>query len=341
MMPNVTFIIVNWNGWKDTIECLESIFQIKYSRYTVIIVDNASEDDSVKKILEYCDGKIKVDSRFFQYDFKNKPINVFECDKYKTESLIPFEKVLGQVLFIRNKFNFGFAVGNNIAIEFALKYLNSDYFLLLNNDTVVKDDFLSELINVSINRNFGVLSPTVYDYNDDDKIQFKIEKIRWFTGRITSENINFDKKIEESDTITGASMLIKRNVIERIGLLPTEYFMLWEDIDYVTMAWRNNINCGYVTNSKIWHKGSASIGVFSPMRIKFSMRNRPIFWKKYSGKYQYISFLLFWVLYHSPTVLIMGLTKSTKKINFLMYFLKGFTDGIRFNQEYYKKKKKY
>ena len=154
----------------------------------------------------------------FQYDFKNKPINVFECDKYKTESLIPFEKVLGQVLFIRNKFNFGFAVGNNIAIEFALKYLNSDYFLLLNNDTVVKDDFLSELINVSINRNFGVLSPTVYDYNDDDKIQFKIEKIRWFTGRITMR-ILILIKIEESDTITGASMLIKRNVIERIGLL--------------------------------------------------------------------------------------------------------------------------
>lgn len=64
--PRVSIIILNWNGWKDTIECLESLYRIDYPNYDVIVVDNGSQDDSIQKIKEYAKGKIKVNSKFFK-----------------------------------------------------------------------------------------------------------------------------------------------------------------------------------------------------------------------------------------------------------------------------------
>ncbi len=77
---NVVIIILNWNGWEDTIECFESVYQNDYTNYYVIVVDNDSNDDSVKKIKEYCKGKIKVESSFFKYDPYNKPIEILETE---------------------------------------------------------------------------------------------------------------------------------------------------------------------------------------------------------------------------------------------------------------------
>ena len=77
---NVVIIILNWNGWQETIECLESLYQLNYSNYEVIVVDNNSTDESIKKITEYCNGEIKINSPFFRYDPSNKPIKVLETD---------------------------------------------------------------------------------------------------------------------------------------------------------------------------------------------------------------------------------------------------------------------
>src|SRR4030042_5210130 len=78
MTPKVSIIILNWNGWRDTIECLESLYRITYLNYDVIIIDNGSTDESIKKIKEYAQGKIKVDSKFFEYSIMNKPITIIE-----------------------------------------------------------------------------------------------------------------------------------------------------------------------------------------------------------------------------------------------------------------------
>lgn len=65
MLPNVSIIILNWNGWQDTVECLESLYQITYPNYDVIVIDNGSKDESIKKIKEWAKGKITVKSKFF------------------------------------------------------------------------------------------------------------------------------------------------------------------------------------------------------------------------------------------------------------------------------------
>ena len=74
--PKVAIIILNWNGWKNTIECLESLYQIDYPTYEIILVDNGSKDDSVQKIGEYAKGEISVGSSFFSYDSTNKPLKL-------------------------------------------------------------------------------------------------------------------------------------------------------------------------------------------------------------------------------------------------------------------------
>ena len=79
--PKVSVIILNWNGWEDTIECIESLYQIDYPNYDIILVDNDSKDDSVQKIRNYCEGNIKPKSPFFKYKSDNKPVQIFEYNQ--------------------------------------------------------------------------------------------------------------------------------------------------------------------------------------------------------------------------------------------------------------------
>ncbi len=83
--PKVSVIILNWNGWEDTIECLESLYQIDYPNYDVVLVDNDSKDDSIQRIRNYCEGRIKPESKFYTYNPENKPVKIFEYTKEETE----------------------------------------------------------------------------------------------------------------------------------------------------------------------------------------------------------------------------------------------------------------
>ncbi len=133
MNPKVSIIILNWNGWEDTLECLESLYQITYPNseaisvnalrvsgkgcYDVIVVDNGSEDESVEKIREYCKGKIKVESKFFEYSCENKPIKIIEYRREEAEAEGGKEKEIDdlpsnrKLILIKNEKNYGFAEG--------------------------------------------------------------------------------------------------------------------------------------------------------------------------------------------------------------------------------------
>ncbi len=175
MTPHVSILILNWNGWEDTIECLESLYQINYPNYTVIVVDNDSKDDSVNKIKEYCKGEIKVESEFFKYYPGNKPIEVYEFTEEETKGLKVDEEFLKsssneKLVLLVNSENYGFAEGNNIGIRYVLNTFNSDYILLLNNDTVVEENFLNSLVKVAENdAEIGILGPKIYYYDFQGK----------------------------------------------------------------------------------------------------------------------------------------------------------------------------
>jgi len=172
MLPRVSIIILNYNGWKDTIECLESLYKITYPNYDVIVVDNGSNDDSVRKIKEYAKGKIKIDSKFFKYDPRNKPVKVFEIyeneakqgkfSKTRYERLSPNRRMI----LIKNENNYGFTGGNNIGINFASKAFYPEYVLLLNNDTVATKSLVETLVSEAKREHYMITQPKIIHYDD-------------------------------------------------------------------------------------------------------------------------------------------------------------------------------
>ncbi len=142
--PRVVIVILNWNGWTDTINCLSSMHNAKYKNYFIVVVDNDSADDSYQRIRDYYGDVIGPSSV--------GPTKILEYTKEEAElgggreqeiTDLPSNK---RLIMIKNSRNLGFAGGNNVGIRYALKALNPKYILLLNNDTFVDQTFLSELV---------------------------------------------------------------------------------------------------------------------------------------------------------------------------------------------------
>lgn len=345
MNPKVNIIILNFNGWEDTIECLESIYKITYPNWEVIVIDNGSDDDSVSKIKEWATGKIIVKSRFFKNEYSEKPIHYvreffYAAEEGKVEvngketdwdSILPQQKLS----IFRLRKNYGFAGGNNIGIEYILKYKKTEYILLLNNDTIVDPKFLDELINAaSDDEKIAFAGPKIYRYNSNgrnDVICFAGGKLNIWKGQASHVGENeIDKgqydNVKEVDFIEGSCILARIEIVNRIGLLNTDYFLYWEDVDWCVRARSAGYKNLYVPRAKIWHKGAATSTKISGIYEYYMTRNRFRFIKQHATKKQYLSFLIyffgfrFWVkegihlLYH-------------KNLGAFMQFVKGTLDG--------------
>lgn len=342
--PRVSIIILNWNGWKDTIECLESVYQITYPNYDVIVVDNASENDSLDRIREYCRGKIIVKSDFFEYQKDNKPIQIFEYDRKEIESKSPLLDDIQswpsnkRLILIKNNANEGFTEGNNVAMRFILSKLDSRYILLLNNDTIVDRLFLNELIIVGeSDRNIGFLGPKIYFYNFNGNTNvFQFAGARQNTwifrprhiGWKEQDNGQYDKNIDV-DYIHGSCVLAKVEMIKQIGLLDKDFFSYREENDWGIRGLKKGWRSVYVFRSKIWHKGGGSTknrkASFFP--IYYLVRNEFLFMKKHATKFQVAVFLSyffsinFW--YHMGIFLIYKHDLKKTQI-----YLQGVRDGL-------------
>jgi len=260
-MPRVSIIILNWNGWKDTIECLESLYQITYPNYEVIVVDNGSKDNSIEMIRKYCEGELTVESKFISYNHENKPIGIKEFAKEEIESkkdinnLFENSYLSKKLIIIKNEKNYGFAEGNNIGIEFALNNM-AEYIFMLNNDTVVASDFLEILVAViEKDDEVGIAGPTCYFYDTPNTVWQAGIKINWWTSEIKDIKT---RKVEEVDCVSGCAMLIKNTVFKNISLLDTRFPFGYEDFEFCTRARRNGFKVVNVPDSKIWHKVSMS-----------------------------------------------------------------------------------
>ncbi len=312
MNPKVSIIILNWNGWKDTIECLESIYQINYSNYDVITVDNNSNDDSVQKIKEYCKGKIKVKSKYIKYNPLNKPIKSFEYTereikvlKDKDISNIPSNEKL---TIIKNEKNYGFAGGNNVGIRYALNHTNSQYILLLNNDTIVGPDFLTELIKVAEkDKKIGSVQPLLLK-PDGKFIDSSGQEISTWSLIDKGINSKYDKPFKEDEEIFGAcaaAALYPKEILKDIGLFDEDFFVIFEDVD---LSWRIRLK-GFksvlAVDSIVYHKRGVSEEV-NYSEISYLMQ------------YHYNKNLLVIMLKYYPLSCIFG----AKNLNESLYFIK-------------------
>lgn len=295
MLPKISIIILNWNGLQDTLECLESLKKNDYLNYEVVVVDNNSDGEDVRVI----------EQEYGQYVKK----------------------------IIVNNSNLGFSGGNNVGINFALDD-NCDVVLLLNNDTIVEPDFLSKLVETSIRHpDVGILTSRINYYLEKDIIWFAgghISKVRasGFSYGIGKHERNY---LEDRycNFISGCCMYIKREVIERIGLLDENYFLYLEDSDYSYRAHKAGIKMLYASASKIYHKVSATTSkTDSFLVLYFGIRNRLYFSKKN----------FFW-LYYFIAIIYLALTFSVK-IFFLKDSSKAFETIVYAFKDMYMKKYK-
>lgn len=269
--PRVSIIILNWNGWKDTIECLESLYKIEYPNFEIIVVDNNSINDSIKNIIKWTKTRRIKCFYITKNDLDNKK---YLLRKIKANHLPSREKLI----IIANDKNYGFAEGNNIAIEQITSEGQSDYVLLLNNDTTVKSDFLKYLVNESKkDKNVTIAGPKIFYYSYNDR-----KDIIWFGGglidwrrypgyfykgyNLPDNQYGIQSDTIESEWITGACMLIKINKTSLIEgkMLNSEFYFGGEDIDFSLRVKKNGGKIILVPNAVIWHK----VGRSRPMSIK-------------------------------------------------------------------------
>ena len=343
--PRVSIIILNWNGWKDTMECLESLYKINYPNYDIIVIDNDSKDESIEKINEYCNGNIKISSKFFKYSKENKPIKVFEVneDKARNKKFLKkddYEKLNPnkRMILIKNKDNYGFAGGNNVGIKFSLDVLNPDYVLLLNNDTVVDKDFLIEMVKVAeSDEKIGVVGSKIYyyDYKGRNDVIWGLggggvdsktgRTWHYYSKKIDDKNYN---DIIECGYITGCSMLIRNNVLKILKGFDENYFCYYEDTDLSIRCKKLGYKLVCATKSILWHKVSVSSGgEFSPTSIYYGPRNKILFVKKHNNFIKYLLFLI-WFLTYKHARRFVSFVFLHKKPYLLKYYYKGVWDGI-------------
>jgi GT2 family glycosyltransferase len=279
-VKRVYIIIVNWNGGQDTVECLESLFRLKYPSFTVVVCDNGSSDDSLVTI------KRCAESNDLCY-------NEFRSDEADQEDKRDDNLPL---VVIRNSLNLGFAGGNNVGMRYALARGDCAYIWLLNNDTVVDSDALTRLVErMEQQPSVGMCGSTIRLYHDPDKIQAlgggyycRWIGLPWHYGRFRMWGKEINQRRAETcmNYVEGASMLVSRKFVEEIGMMCEDYFLYFEEADWAIRA-KGRFQMAYAQQSVVYHKVGASIGTSSnPARKSivcdyFNIRNRILFTRRF------------------------------------------------------------
>lgn len=280
--PSVCCIILSFNGKELTAECIRSVLKSDYPNFTILIVDNASTDGAISYIRQLFDDEI----------------------------------VKNQIIIIENDKNLGFAGGNNVGLQYAL-VKNYDYTLLLNNDTVVDQRMISELISGIEKSGAGIAGPKIYYFDPPDQIWFAGGKIELFKGisrhiGIREKDLGQFNTPNFCDYITGCGMLIRNEVIKKIGMLDPIYPLYAEDADFCMRALRSGFLSYYIPTAKMWHKISAATGgQLKWKKIKLKFISSLIFYRRYAPFYYWLT-IPFFQVFELIRILFLILTGKIK-----------------------------
>jgi len=291
----VCVIVLNWNGLEDTIECVESLRKVTYPAMSVLVVDNGSEGHDASELRR----------RF------GDSIDLIENDK-----------------------NYGFAEGNNIGIRYALEQLSPDYVLLLNNDTVVDPEFLSELVrSAESDHSIGIVGPKVLFYHEPSTLQSAGGTFNWWTGQASLigctqiDTGQFDVA-RDVDWVIGCALLAKASVIRKIGLLYEGYFCYREEVDWCARCKGAGYAVRYVPKASIWHKRRLATNRIDEFRLYHMTRNQFLLMKRNAKRLQFACFVIQFGLVWLPVTPLLLLIRQ-RDFKLIMSFYKGVADGIK------------
>lgn len=284
-------IVLNWNGIKDTIPCLDSLIKLNYKDIKIVVCDNGSKDRSIEIIEEWY-----FSSENIKNNFEFTTLNMNEFHDYKTVDSVPGIYVIN----IGN--NLGYAGGNNVGVKFALNQTDMDSVWILNNDTIVDENSLTLMrATFESDKKIGVCGSRLVYFDERDKLQglggvfnpvFCISK--HYQAYECADKVFDNRDVSRSiDYVIGASMLIKRDVLESIGGLCEDYFLYYEEIDYCLRVKEKGYKIFVCTESVVYHKEGASTkknqkGILADY---FSVRNRLLISKKFFPKYYPVVYL--------------------------------------------------
>jgi GT2 family glycosyltransferase len=312
--PHVVIVILNWNGKEDTAECLDSLSQITYPNFAIVIVDNASTDDSVA---------------FFRQRYPNLEI-------------------------VQNSTNLGFGAGNNAGITFAVNGGADYILLLNNDTLTDKHFLDCLVQEAESDSSIGFVGPKIYRLYEGEATEYAVwSTFRWKNMRLDSrqkttilhsagglfnpwlgrvrhrgagelDTGQYDER-ETVDFVEGSCVLVKKSIIKKIGMLDPTYFAYMEDVDLCLRGTDAGYKTVYVPQAKVWHKGSKSSA--HPTRFYYTTRNR--FWlMQKRTKLQYGAFLFSFFLINAPLSVIIIIVFQ-RGAGTLTAFFKGVTDGLR------------
>jgi len=227
-------ILLNYNGFDDTVECIQSLLTHTPKENHIVVVDNNSPDGSFAKLKEWAKSALKKNSYQFFDSF----------DEHKKYALT-------RITFIQSGYNGGFAFGNNIGIKFA-KAFNPTHIWLLNNDTIISDTTFESMVLACTGK--VIVGSVIYYYDEKEKVStWGGGKVLFFRGSTKQY-----KRPRKLDYLTFASVMMPADIFDTIGFLDETYFMYWEDVEFSTKAKKAGYRFVVPEKAVVWHKVGAT-----------------------------------------------------------------------------------
>lgn len=292
MLPTTAVVILNWNGWYDTVDLLVSLNVSTYEPLLVIVIDNASTDQSVAHIKAWFINNNLAFSSLFH---RNPTSSI--------NTVVPLPPIHDgkHFLLIESDHNLGFCVGNNLGMAYASQ-LGAKYILILNNDTFVSPDFLEPMVDIAERDSQVGLVGGVILYGSDQDI------IWWAGGRFTRflnairvlDGKTLDqipaKSSLDTQWVSGCMMLIPTRIYHAFGGYAEEYFIWSEEWDYSLKVSYGGFRHKVATKSRIYHKVGRSLGIMKPLNYYYGLRNGLLFKRKYLPWYLWYPYLIYYLI---------------------------------------------
>lgn len=272
-------IVLNWNGWNDTRECLESLLQVAHRPLALMVVDNGSTDDSVEQLRRWAAGQ-----------------DIELTDAREGQGLSG-EAFWQRTVLLHLPENRGFAGGFNAGLRLALAQPEMTHCVVLNNDTIVEPGFLAPLLQAAAPEDVALVGGRIVYHHDP--------RVTWYGGGHIDwrkvQSVHWDDLNQAASGpvavgfVTGCMFLVTRALLQRVGPLPEHYFIYYEDVDYCARIARAGGRLLYEPRSTIRHKVGATMGTLetSPRTAFLATRNRLWLARRYLARWALVRAVCF------------------------------------------------